>query len=116
MRASPSTLLPTGTTPMVRTLSWRSSSPMVSSSAAPSLTPGQSTTCVCTSIPIEASRRSCARTSGARGLPSNSRRSVGSVACTETLSGLSRCSASRSQSSSSRFVSVTKLPCRNDSR
>ena len=86
------------------------------SSAAPSFTPGHSTTCVFAVIPIDPSRRSCATMSGAVLLPRRYRRRSTSVACTDTLSGESRCSASRSQSASVRFVSVTKLPWKNESR
>ena len=116
-RSSSRGLAPTGTTETVCTVGWSAvKSRRERSSASPSFTPGVSTICVCARSPSAPSRSSWASTSGARGLPSSLRRRAASVACTDTFRGLSRCSSSRAQSSSVRFVSVTKLPCRKLSR
>ena len=54
--------------------------------------------------------------SGASGLRSSQRRMVRSVACTDTYNGDNRYSTMRAPSHGFKFVSVAKLPYRNDRR
>ena len=76
---------PTGTTEQPRIAGPNSySSRSVCRSTSPSFTPGDMTIWVWNSIPCSAKRRSCGTISGAVGLRSRYRRTVGSVACTET--------------------------------
>ncbi len=83
---------------------------MVSSSAAPSLTPGQTTTWPCTSMPPSRSTCSQRRLVAPFGLRSMCARRSGSVVWMETKSGPSRSVRMRSASSSVKRVSVVKLP------
>ena len=83
---------------------------MVSSRTAPSFTPGQTTTCPCTSMPASRSTRSHRRLVAPLGLRSIAARTVGSVAWIETNNGPSRSVMTRSASSSVNRVSVVKFP------
>ena len=82
----------------------------VSVSTGPSLTPGQTTTWPCTSIPTSSRNRSHRRLVAPFGFRSIWARTSGSVAWIDTNSGPSRSSTTRSASSSVNRVSVVKFP------
>ena len=82
----------------------------VSSSAAPSLTPGQTTIWPCTSMPPSSRTSSQRRLVAPFGLRSMWARSSGSVVWMETNSGPRRSVRMRSASSSVKRVSVVKFP------
>src|SRR2546430_17710157 len=67
-------------------------------------------------MPRSANQRSWGMMSGASGLRSNQRRTVRSVACTDTYNGERRYSTMRAVYHGFRFVRVAKLPERNDRR
>ena len=104
-------LTPSGTTHSDASSGYSSSTPVsVSSSTAPSLTPGHTTTWPCTSMPWSSRARSQRRLVAPRRLRSILARTSGSVAWMLTLSGLSRSLTTRSRSSSVKRVSVVKFP------
>ena len=83
---------------------------MVSSSTAPSFTPGQTTTWPWISMPPASSTRSQRRLVAPLGLRSMAARTSGSVAWMETNRGPRRSVRTRSASSSVNRVRVVKLP------
>ena len=110
-------LTPSGTTHNDASSGNRSSTPArVSSSTAPSLSPGHTTTWPCTSMPWSSRARSQRRLVAPRRFRSISVRTSGSVAWIDTFSGLSRSVTTRSRSASVNRVSVVKFPYRKLSR
>ena len=109
--------MPSGTTASDASAGYSSSTPAnVSARAAPSFTPGQTTTCPCTVTPASSRALNQRRLVAPRLFRSMVERSSGSVVWIDTLSGESPSMSTRSRSSSVKRVSVVKLPYRNDSR
>ena len=109
--------MPSGTTPTVaRSGYWSSTPASVSSRAMPSFTPGQTTTCPCTSMPPSSSTLNQRRLVAPLGLRNMWARNSGSVLWIETNRGPRRSVRIRSASSSVNLVNVVKFPYRKESR